>query len=63
MDKGFPTSSERAVFLSDAHLNQDDIHSRNFLSLVETLVQRGDIVIRTQSTSGRTGRFYRLVAP
>lgn len=35
MDKGFPTSSERAVFLSDAHLNQDDIHTRNFVALVE----------------------------
>jgi UDP-2,3-diacylglucosamine hydrolase len=35
MDKGFPTSSERAVFLSDAHLNQDDIHTRNLVALVE----------------------------
>ena len=35
MEKGFPNSPERAIFLADAHLNQDDIHSRNFLSLVE----------------------------
>jgi UDP-2,3-diacylglucosamine hydrolase len=35
MEKGFPISPERAVFLSDAHLNQDDIHSRNFVALAE----------------------------
>jgi hypothetical protein len=34
--------------------------AKNFLVLVTTLEQRGDIVIRTQSTSGRPGRFYRL---
>lgn len=33
MNKGFPISPERAVFVSDAHLNQDDTHSRNFLAL------------------------------
>ena len=41
-------------------LKRMKVDSRNFLSLVETLVQRGDIVIRMQSTSGRAGRFYRL---
>ena len=41
-------------------LKRMKVDSRNFLSLVETLEQRGDIVIRTQSTSGRAGRFYRL---
>jgi UDP-2,3-diacylglucosamine hydrolase len=35
MEKGSPISPERAVFLSDAHLNQDDIHSRNFVALAE----------------------------
>jgi len=30
-----PTSISRAVFLSDAHLSQDDIHSRRFLELAE----------------------------
>jgi UDP-2,3-diacylglucosamine hydrolase len=33
MKKGFPISPDRAIFLADAHLNQDDIHSRNFLAL------------------------------
>ena len=35
MEKGFPISPDRAIFLADAHLNQDDIHSRNFLALVD----------------------------
>lgn len=35
MDKGFPISPDRAVFLSDAHLNEDDIHTRNFVALAE----------------------------
>ena len=35
--------------------------AKNFLAMVTTLEQRGDIAIRTQSTSGRSGRFYRLV--
>ena len=30
-----PISLERAIFLSDAHLNQDDLHTRNFLLMVE----------------------------
>ncbi len=35
--------------------------AKTFLAMVTTLEQRGDIEIRTQSTSGRSGRFYRLV--
>ena len=35
MKKGFPISPNRAVFLSDAHLNQDDVHSRTFIALAE----------------------------
>jgi UDP-2,3-diacylglucosamine hydrolase len=35
MEKRFPISSDRAIFLADAHLNQDDIHSRNFLALAD----------------------------
>ena len=35
MEKGFPISPDRAIFLADAHLNQDDIHSRNFLALLD----------------------------
>jgi UDP-2,3-diacylglucosamine hydrolase len=35
MEKGFPISEDRAIFLSDAHLNQDDIHSRRFVELAE----------------------------
>jgi len=36
------------------------IDAKSFLGLVTTLEQRGDISIRTQTTPGRTGRFYRL---
>lgn len=35
--------------------------AKTFLAMVTTLEQRGDIVIRTQSTSGRSGRYYQLV--
>lgn len=35
MDKGFPISTDRAVFVADAHLNQDDDHTRAFVSLAE----------------------------
>ena len=35
MDKGFPISMERAVFVADAHLNQDDDHTRAFFPLAE----------------------------
>jgi UDP-2,3-diacylglucosamine hydrolase len=35
MEKGFPISPDCAVFLSDAHLNQDDRHSQAFLSLAD----------------------------
>jgi UDP-2,3-diacylglucosamine hydrolase len=35
MDNSLPISAARAVFLADAHLNQDDIHSRRFLQLAE----------------------------
>ncbi len=34
--------------------------AKTFLVLVATLEQRGDIEIRTQSSSGRPGRYYRL---
>lgn len=33
MENGFPISTDRAVFLSDAHLNSDDVHTRAFLDL------------------------------
>ncbi len=33
MDNGFPISVDRAVFVADAHLNQDDEHTRAFVSL------------------------------
>jgi len=35
MEKGFPISPDRAIFLSDAHLNQEDVHTRNFLALAD----------------------------
>jgi len=43
-----------------ALLKRMKIDAKSFLGLVTTLEQRGDIVIRTQSTPGRSGRFYRL---
>jgi len=33
--KGFPISPDRAIFLADAHMNQDDVHSRHFLALAD----------------------------
>jgi len=41
-------------------LKRMKMDAKNFLVLVTTLEQRGDIEIRTQSSSGRPGRFYRL---
>jgi len=41
-------------------LKRMKIDAKSFLGLVTTLEQRGDIVIRTQTTPGRIGRFYRL---
>ncbi len=35
MEKGLPNSPDRAIFLADAHLNQEDIHTRNFLALAD----------------------------
>jgi len=41
-------------------LKRTKTDAKSFLALVTTLEQRGDIVIRTQSTPGRSGRYYRL---
>lgn len=41
-------------------LKRMKMDAKNFLALVETLYQRGDIAIRMQSTSGRPGRIYGL---
>ncbi len=41
-------------------LKRMKMDAKNFIALVATLEQQGDIVIRTQSTSGRPSRFYRL---
>ena len=35
MENRFPISPDRAIFLADAHLNQEGIQSRNFLALAE----------------------------
>ena len=35
MHAGVPISIDRAIFLADAHLNQEDLHSRTFLILAE----------------------------
>jgi len=42
-------------------LKRMKMEAKNFTALVATLEQQGDVVIRTQSTTGRPGRFYRLV--
>ena len=44
-------------------LRRMKMDAKTFLTLVTTLEQGGELVVRTQSTSGRTGRFYRLVSP
>jgi len=36
-----PIVLDKAIFLSDAHLNQDDLHTRNFLILVEKAASEG----------------------
>ncbi len=41
-------------------LRRMKIDAKTFLALMATLEQRGDVVVRTQSTSGRSGRFYGL---
>ncbi|MBP2674958.1 MAG: lpxH [Deltaproteobacteria bacterium] len=33
MENGLPNPLDRAIFLADAHLNQDDIHCRRFLEM------------------------------
>ena len=41
MGPGAPIVQDKAIFLSDAHLNQDDLHTRNFLILVEKAASEG----------------------
>ena len=55
---------DRAIFLSDAHLSQDDLHTRNFLNLVEKaaaedipLFLLGDIFDLWFGAPGLTFRF------
>ncbi|GAB4370347.1 MAG: UDP-2,3-diacylglucosamine diphosphatase [Deltaproteobacteria bacterium] len=35
MHAGFPIIHDRAIFLADAHLNREDLHTRTFLELAE----------------------------
>ena len=35
MENAFPIPPTRAIFLADAHLNQDDVHSRTFVEMAE----------------------------
>ncbi len=64
MEKGSPISLDRAIFLSDAHLNRDDLHTRNFLILVEKAASEkvplfllGDVFDLWFGTPGLTFRF------
>ncbi len=68
MEKGFPISTDRAVFLSDAHLNEDDIHTRNFVALAEkataenvTLFLLGDVFDLWFGSPGLTFGFQKPV--
>ena len=68
MEKGTPISLDRAIFLSDAHLNQDDLHTRTFLILLEKaaaenvpLFLLGDIFDLWFGAPGLTFRFQKPV--
>jgi len=68
MEKESPISLERAIFLSDAHLNQDDLHTRTFLILMEKaaaenvpLFLLGDIFDLWFGAPGLTFRFQKPV--
>ena len=68
MEKGFPISTDRAIFLADAHLNQDDTHSRNFLALADRAAAEkvpvfllGDIFDLWFGTSGLTFGFQKPI--
>src|SRR5512139_2221075 len=68
MEKGFPISPDCAVFLSDAHLNQDDRHSQAFLSLADraaadrvTLFLLGDVFDLWFGAPGLTFGFQRPI--
>lgn len=68
MEKGATISMDRAIFLSDAHLSQDDLHTRNFLILVEKAASEkiplfllGDIFDLWFGAPGLTFRFQKPV--
>jgi len=68
METGLPISLDRAIFLSDAHLNQEDLHTRNFLILVEKAASEkiplfllGDIFDLWFGAPGLTFRFQKPV--
>ncbi len=68
MDKGFPITPDRAVFLADAHLNEDDRNTRNFVALAEkaameksALFLLGDMFDLWFGTPGLTFNFQKPV--
>jgi UDP-2,3-diacylglucosamine hydrolase len=68
MEKGFPISPDRAVFLSDSHLNQDDRNSQAFLSLADaaaagnvTVFLLGDVFDLWFGSPGLTFGFQRPI--
>lgn len=68
MHAGFPISLDRAIFLADAHLNQEDLHSRTFLILAEKAAREkvalfllGDIFDLWFGSPALTFRFQRPV--
>ncbi len=68
METGLPISLDRAIFLSDAHLNQEDLHTRNFLTLAEKAASEkiplfllGDIFDLWFGAPGLTFRFQKPV--
>lgn len=68
MENSAPTPIDRAIFLADAHLSQDDIHSRRFLELAEQaavedvpLFLLGDVFDLWFGTPGLTFAFQRPI--
>lgn len=41
MEEAFPTFAAKAVFVADAHLSGDDVHTRNFVALAEAAAAEG----------------------
>lgn len=68
MGNRLPIYADRGIFLSDAHLNQDDIHTRTFIALAESAAKEnsalfllGDIFDLFFGTPGLTFQYQKPV--